>query len=100
MELSNYSMGPPDSPRGSYQSVDVSLTREAKSRAVKKAHRISRWFVGLSAFSFGITQSLPLFFFLATVTLAVNLIAWRYYLKIEREAATELALHARSLDEE
>lgn len=99
---------PPDAPEsppahytgGLVQPVDVTLTKEAKSRAAKKANRIGRWFMVLAILSLPITHSSAVFFFLFVVMVAVNFAAWRYFLKVEREAAAELALHARSLDEE
>jgi hypothetical protein len=95
----------PESPPAHYtggvaQPVDVTLTKEAKVRAAKKSNLIGRVFMVLAIASVGITHSLPVFIFLFVLMVAVNFAAWRYYLRVEREAATELALHARSLDEE
>ncbi|HEY1759396.1 MAG TPA: hypothetical protein VGG72_28750 [Bryobacteraceae bacterium] len=95
----------PESPPAHYtggvaQAGDVTLTKEAKVRAAKKSNRIGRVFMVLAIASVGIVHSLPVFIFLFTLMVAVNFAVWRYYLGVEREAATELALHARSLDEE
>jgi hypothetical protein len=95
----------PESPsayytRGLTQPADVPLSKEAKARASKKANRIGRVFMFIAIASLPITHSLPVFFCLFVVMVAVNFVAWRYFLKIEREGATELALHARSVDEE
>jgi len=95
----------PESPPAHYtggvaQPVDVTLTREAKARAAKKSNRIGRVFMVLAIASVGIVHSLPVFIFLMVLMVAVNFAAWRYYLKVEREGAMELAYHARSVEEE
>lgn len=95
----------PESPPAHYtsgqvQSVEVTLTQEAKKQAAKKANRIGRMFMVLAIISLPITHSLSVFFTLVVVMVAVNFVAWRYFLKIEREGAAGLALHAPSLDEE
>lgn len=96
----------PESPsayytRGLAQPVEVPLSRAAKARAAKQANRIGRVFMFLAIASLPITHSLPVFLSLCVLMVAVNFAAWRYFLKVEREAdARELALRARSLDEE
>lgn len=105
MKQDFYRPDAPESPPAHYtgglaQPVDVTLTKEAKSRAAKKANRIGRVFMVLAILSLPVTHSLPVFFFLFTVMVAINFVAWRYFLKVEREGAADLALRARSLDEE
>jgi hypothetical protein len=95
----------PESPPAHYTSgqagpVYVTLTKEAKVRAAKKSNRIGRVFMVLAIASVGIVHSLPVFIFLMVLMVAVNFAAWRYYLKVEREGAMELAYHARSVEEE
>lgn len=105
MKQDFYRPDAPESPPAHYtggvaQPVDVTLSQEAKARAAKKANRIGRMFMVLAIISLPITHSLPVFFFLFVVMVAVNFAAWRYFLKVEREGAAGMALHARSLDEE
>lgn len=95
----------PESPPAYYtreltQPTDVTLTREAKARALKKAKRIARplAFAAIGALFFG--HSPAGFLGAAVLAIIVEIVAWFYLLRVERKAEARGLVLQRSQDEE
>jgi hypothetical protein len=80
--------------------MEIELTKEGKTRAAKKANRIASPLMGLAIGAIAFGHSLPEFFAVAVLMVIVELVAWRYFLKVEREAAANGQVLRRSLDGE
>src|SRR5580698_7752788 len=100
MEMSNYGMVPHDSQPSTCRPAGTAMTKEAKTRAARRANRFSRWFLVAAFVCLGLTHSYVLFFWLAGLCVAVNFAAWRYFLKLERQAAVGGLVLSRPQDEE